>query len=263
MTRALIFDCDGVLVDTERAGHLPAFNALFAELGLPVRWDDAEYARLLKVTGGKERMSTLLTPEFVATNDLPTTAEGQREMLSIWHKRKTAHYMDLVMSGKLPPRRGVARLAQEALDAGWILAVASTSAEAAVRANLQAAVGPDLAAHIKVFAGDIVPRKKPAPDIYLYALDMLKVSPSESVAIEDSQIGVVAALRAHIPTLVTLSAFTAEEDFTGAAAVLTDLGEPGAPAAIVDDPHGIVPDAVVTLQTLEAILSDVPAPLGV
>lgn len=254
MTRALIFDCDGVLVDTERAGHLPAFNALFADLGLPTRWDEAEYARLLKTTGGKERMATLLTPEFVQTNGLPTDAKGQQEMLAAWHKRKTMFYMDLVTRGALPVRPGISRLTAEALAGGWELAVASTSAEPAVRANLQAAVGPELAAYFKVFAGDIVPRKKPAPDVYLYALDMMQLSPRDAIVIEDSQNGVVSARAAGLKTVVTVSAFTAQEDFTGASAILSDLGEPGHPAQVLSDPFGYVPDGVVTLETLQEIL---------
>ncbi|WP_028709172.1 HAD-IA family hydrolase [Propionicicella superfundia] len=253
MTRALILDCDGVLVDTERAGHLPAFNALFAHLGLPVRWDEATYARLLKITGGKERMRTLLTPEFVATHSLPADLAGQNEMLAAWHKWKTAYYTDLVESGALPGRTGIARLAAEALAGGWRVAVASTSAEPAVRANLAAAVG-DLAAEIPVYAGDIVTHKKPAPDIYLYALDKVGATTDEAVVLEDSANGVESAVAAGLETLVTVSAFTADEDFTGAAAVLEDLGEPGSPARVLSDPRALVPDGVVTLATLEAML---------
>jgi HAD superfamily hydrolase (TIGR01509 family) len=254
MTRALIFDCDGVLVDTERAGHLPAFNALFAELGLPVHWSDDDYADLLHITGGKERMRTLLTPDFVAAHGLPGDAEGQTELLASWHKRKTAIYMELVASGSLPGRPGVRRLADEALAAGWTLAVASTSAEPAVRANLEAAVGPELAAQFSVFAGDIVSVKKPAPDIYLYTLDRLGTAPEDAVIVEDSAIGLQSALAAGLPVVVTLSAFTGQEDFTGAACVLSDLGEPGRPATVVADEQGLVPDGLVTLATLEAIL---------
>jgi HAD superfamily hydrolase (TIGR01509 family) len=253
MTRAMIFDCDGVLVDTERAGHLPAFNALFAHLGLPVRWDEADYAELLHITGGKERMRTLLTPDFVRLHRLPRDAEGQNQLLAAWHKWKTAYYTDLVESGALPGRTGVARLTRAALDAGWKVAVASTSAEPAVRANLRAAVG-DLADRVSVFAGDLVAHKKPAPDIYLYTLDRLGVSAADAVVIEDSGIGVRSACAAGLATLVTVSAFTAAEDFTGAAAILEDLGEPASPARVLSDPAGLVPDGVVTIATLKAVM---------
>ena len=133
----LIFDCDGVLADTERNGHLPAFNRTFEEFGVPVQWSDADYAVKVLIGGGKERMASLLTPEFVAANGLPADEEGQRELLAQWHRRKTAIYTDLVESGALPARPGIARIAGEADAAGWGLAVASTSAEASVRAVLE------------------------------------------------------------------------------------------------------------------------------
>jgi phosphoglycolate phosphatase-like HAD superfamily hydrolase len=107
---ALIFDCDGVLADTERDGHRPAFNATFAEVGLPVAWSVSEYAEKLKIGGGKERMASLLTPGFVAANHLPADPEGQAELLADWHRRKTATYKEMVRAGRLPARSGIARI---------------------------------------------------------------------------------------------------------------------------------------------------------
>ena len=170
---ALIFDCDGVLADTERFGHLPAFNQMFAEFDLPVRWSEAEYGAKLKIGGGKERMTSLLTPDFVASAGLPTSADEQRALVARWHQRKTAIYTEMVTAGTLPARPGVRRLAAEAEAAGWRLAVASTSAEPSVRAVLEHAVGPESAARFLVLAGDVVDHKKPAPDIYLLALERL------------------------------------------------------------------------------------------
>jgi phosphoglycolate phosphatase-like HAD superfamily hydrolase len=126
----LIFDCDGVLADTERYGHLPAFNQTFTEFGLPVQWSEEEYGRRLLIGGGKERMASLLTPEFVREAGLPEDREAQLAEVARWHKRKTAIYTEMVAQGKLPPRPGVARIICDAQDAGWRLAVASTSAEA-------------------------------------------------------------------------------------------------------------------------------------
>ncbi|MFD0591979.1 HAD-IA family hydrolase [Catellatospora coxensis] len=186
MVTALIFDCDGVLADTERYGHLPAFNQTFAEFGLPVRWDEQEYGRRLAIGGGKERMASLLTPEFVAAAGLPADPAGQAEAVAAWHRRKTAIYTAMVAAGDLPPRPGIARITEQAHAAGWRLAVASTSAEPSVRAVLEHAVGPDRARDFTVLAGDIVPRKKPAPDIYLLALDRLGLSAHDAVVIEDS-----------------------------------------------------------------------------
>ncbi|QNE34691.1 HAD-IA family hydrolase [Leifsonia shinshuensis] len=251
---ALIFDCDGVLADTERNGHLPAFNRTFAEFGVPVQWSDDDYREKVLIGGGKERMASILTPEFVAANGLPADADGQRELLAEWHKRKTAIYTELVASGALPPRPGIARIAQEAADADWTLAVASTSAEPSVRAVLEHAVGQELAARFAVFAGDIVPHKKPAPDIYLLALDRLGIGPDDGVVVEDSGNGVRAAVGAGLRTIVTVSAYTADEDFDGASLVVTSLGDPGEPAEVLAAPAGVEPGALVELRDIGAVM---------
>jgi len=250
----LIFDCDGVLADTERNGHLPAFNRTFEEFGVPVQWSDADYAVKVLIGGGKERMASLLTPEFVAANGLPPDEEGQRELLAQWHRRKTAIYTDLVESGALPARPGIARIAGEADAAGWGLAVASTSAEASVRAVLEHAVGDALATRFSVFAGDIVEHKKPAPDIYLLALDELGAGDDEAVVIEDSGNGVQAALAAGLRTLVTVSSYTADEDFAGASLVVSSLGDAGEPARVIADPLGVSPGPELGLADLERVL---------
>lgn len=251
---ALIFDCDGVLADTERNGHLPAFNRTFAEFGVPVHWSDDDYRQKVLIGGGKERMASILTPGFVAANGLPADEEGQRALLAEWHKRKTAIYTELVASGALPPRPGIARIVQEAADAGWTLAVASTSAEPSVRAVLVHAVGEPLAERFSVFAGDIVARKKPAPDIYLLALERLGLAPDDGVVVEDSGNGVRAALDAGLRTLVTVSAYTADEDFDGASLVVTSLGDPGEPAEVIAAPAGVVPGPLVELSDVAAVL---------
>lgn len=250
----LIFDCDGVLADTERNGHLPAFNQTFEEFGLPVRWSDEDYAEKLRIGGGKERMASLLTPEFVAANGLPADEDGQRDVLAQWHRRKTAVYTGLVESGALPARPGITRIAGEADAAGWGLAVASTSAEASVRAVLEHAVGSELAARFRVFAGDIVPRKKPAPDIYLLALDELGADPEATVVIEDSGNGVEAAVAAGLRTLVTVSSYTEDEDFAGASLVVSSLGDASEPARVIADPLEVAPAPEIGLAELERIL---------
>jgi len=251
---ALIFDCDGVLADTERFGHLPAFNQTFEEFNLPVRWDEEEYGRRLAIGGGKERMRSLLTPEFVAAAGLPADPEGQAEAVAAWHRRKTEIYIALVAAGKLPTRPGIARITEEAYATGWLLAVASTSAERSVRAVLEHAVGPDRARDFTVLAGDIVPEKKPAPDIYLLALDRLGVAPGEAVVVEDSHNGLVAARAAEIACVVTVNGYTADEDFTGAAFVVDSLGEPGAdPITVLANDSPATPGSYVTLADLAAV----------
>lgn len=250
---ALIFDCDGVLADTERDGHRLAFNATFAELGIPVDWSVDAYAEKLRVGGGKERMATLLTPDFVERWRLPTDAEGQQELLLEWHRRKTAHYTELIRDGKIPPRPGVARVAGEALAAGWQVAVASTSAASSVRAVLEHTVGA-MAERFSIFAGDAVARKKPAPDIYRLALHRLGVEARQAIVIEDSQQGLTAARGAGIRTVVTVSGYTHGDDFAGAALVLTSLGGDDEPARVIAAPLGTVPGPDIHLDDLQAVM---------
>ena len=226
---ALIFDCDGVLADTERDGHLPSFNQTFAEFGLPVRWSVEEYGRRLQIGGGKERIRSLLTPEFVRDAGLPADVEAQSELIARWHRRKTQIFTQMVRAGAVEPRPGVRRIARAADSAGWKLAVASTSAADSVRAVLDRAVGDDLAARFSVFAGDVVPRKKPAPDIYRLALRQIGATAAEAVVIEDSRNGLFAATASGIGCLITLSTYTQHEDMTGAALVVSSLGDPGLP----------------------------------
>lgn len=254
MTSALILDCDGVLADTERYGHLVAFNQTFEEFGLPVRWSAAEYKEKLLIGGGKERMASLLTPEFVAAAGLPADAAGQQAALAAWHRRKTEIYLSLVADGAIPPRPGVDRIVGEALAAGWPVAVASTSAEASVRATLERAVGATRAREVRVFAGDVVPRKKPAPDIYLLALRSLGVPASDAVVIEDSRNGLLAATGAGLTCVITVNDFTRDEDFSEAALVVSSLGDPGGERTVVlASRSGARPGDWVTLADLAIV----------
>lgn len=252
---ALIFDCDGVLADTERYGHLPAFNETFAAFGIPVRWSDAEYAEKLLIGGGKERMAAILTPEFVAANNLPTDEVGRQAMLGEWHRHKTAAYTEMVAAGATPARPGIARIVAEAASAGWQLAVASTSAEASVRAVLEHAVGVHRSKDFAVFAGDVVPAKKPDPAIYQLAVRSLAVQPDQVVVVEDSRNGLQAATGAGLACVVTVSTYTADEDFSGAALVVSSLGDPdGEAAEVLADPFALRPKRAVRLSDLATLL---------
>ena len=253
----LIFDCDGVLADTERYGHLPAFNQTFTEFGLPIQWSEEEYGRKLRIGGGKERMASLLTPEFVRAAGLPAEPEAQAAEVATWHKRKTAIYTEMVAEGKLPPRPGIRRIISDAQDAGWKLAVASTSAEPAVKAILEYAVGKDRAARFDVFlAGDCVPHKKPAPDIYLLALERLGVPPAEVLVVEDSRNGLLAAIGAGLRTLMTVNGYTKDEDSSEAVLVVSSLGDPGGEKTTVIANRSVPrPGDHVTLADLEACLA--------
>jgi HAD superfamily hydrolase (TIGR01509 family) len=248
---ALVFDCDGVLADTERDGHRLAFNETFAEVGLPVTWSEDEYAVKLKIGGGKERMASLLTDDFVAANGLPSDPDGQKELLAGWHRRKTARYKEMVFGGRLPARPGIRRIVEDALSAGWTLVVASTSAEDSVRAVLEHAVGRANAAQFAVFAGDVVPAKKPDPAIYELALERLSIGPGDAIVIEDSRNGLLAAVGAGLRCVVTVSSYTTEEDMREAVLVLTSLGDPGEPAVVLANRGAAEPGELVTLADLD------------
>jgi HAD superfamily hydrolase (TIGR01509 family) len=255
----LIFDCDGVLADTERFGHLPAFNQTFEEEGVPVRWSEEEYAEKVKIGGGKERMASLLTDDFVREHGLPSDPEGQRELLLRWHKRKTAAYKAMVAAGVMPGRPGIARIIDAALNAGWTVAVASTSAEESVRAVLEHAVGAERAERIPILAGDVVPAKKPDPAIYRLALERTGSRPEETLAIEDSRNGMLAAVGAGLRCLVTISSYTKDEDFSEAVLVVSSLGDPGEPTVVLANRSAARPGDLITLADLQACL-EVPTP---
>lgn len=252
---ALFFDCDGVLADTERFGHLPAFNETFEQEGLPVRWSEDEYAVKVQIGGGKERMASLLTDDFVRGHGLPTDAEGQRELIAGWHRAKTAAYTARVERGEMPARPGIARIVDEALAAGWTLAVASTSAEESVRAVLKHAVGVENASHFSVLAGDMAPAKKPDPSIYALALATTGADPDATIVIEDSRNGLLAAVGAGLRCVVTVSSYTQQEDFSEAVLVVTSLGDPGGePARVLVNRSPATPGDHVTLDDLQACL---------
>ncbi len=253
---ALIFDCDGVLADTERYGHLPAFNAMFDEFGLPVHWDEDEYARRLTIGGGKERLASLFgDPQFAAAAHIPDDEAARADLLAAWHKSKTRKFKELVAAGELPARPGIARIIPAALEAGWTVAVASTSALESVRAVLEHAVGATTAARVRIFAGDVVPAKKPDPAIYLLAVRELELDPAETLVVEDSRNGLLAATAAGLACLVTVNGYTRAENFDEAVLVVSELGDPdGEPIEVLAAAGGVRPDGYVTLDDLSACL---------
>jgi beta-phosphoglucomutase-like phosphatase (HAD superfamily) len=258
VSKVLIFDCDGVLGDTEQHGHLPAFNRMWAELDVPWQWSVEEYGRKLRIGGGKERMASLFAePEFLKVFTPPPTEPERKDLIAVWHKRKSAIYKEIVSSGRIPPRSGVKRLAEEALVRGWVLAVASTSAQESVEAVLHHAMSGQTAGRFSlVLAGDVVQAKKPAPDIYLLAAARLGVAPADCVVIEDSNNGVVAAVSAGMKCVVTASSYTRGEDFSRADIVLTCLGDSGGePCRVLANRSGAHPGACFITEDLEKVLA--------
>ncbi len=253
---ALIFDCDGVLADTERYGHLPAFNATFEDHGLPVRWDEDEYAVRLRIGGGKERMASLFTePDFVRAAGIPDSDDERQQLLADWHRTKTAWFKKMVTDGQIPSRPGIARIIPEALKAGWTVAVASTSAVESVRAVLEHAVGVETAARVPIFAGDAVPAKKPDPAIYLLAVSELDLDPGDTLVVEDSRNGLLAASGAGLPCLVTVNGYTRDEPFDEAVLVVTELGDPGRPSIeVLANRSPAHPGDHITLADLRACM---------
>ncbi|WP_420135691.1 HAD-IA family hydrolase [Rhodopseudomonas sp.] len=238
--KALIFDVDGTLAETEEL-HRQAFNETFAAEGLPWHWDKAAYRRLLDVAGGKERIAHFLASE-------PEGAYRAAGRIAELHAAKTQRYTALAAVGA-PLRPGVARLIREAQRAGARLAIATTTSLPNVEALLGAAFGGDaLALFDVVGAGDVVPAKKPAPDIYNYVLEQLALPADACVAFEDSTNGLKAARGAGLATIVTPGIYTEGDDFNGALALLSDLGEPDAPYRHLAGAGA--GDAIVTLATL-------------
>ncbi len=222
--KALIFDVDGTLADTERDGHRVAFNLAFADAGLDWHWDVETYGRLLNVTGGKERIRYFLD-EFIPGFRAPADLDAFVRNL---HQAKTGHYLALLRSSAVPLRRGVERLLRSARIQGLRLAIATTTTPANVTTLLSATLGEESIAWFEVIAaGDIVPRKKPAPDIYDYALRQLGLTADQCLAFEDSEHGLAAAVGAGLKTVITVNDYTSGQDFSAAALVLDQFGEPG------------------------------------
>ncbi|MDP2266404.1 MAG: HAD family hydrolase [Thiobacillus sp.] len=223
---ALLFDVDGTLADTERDGHRPAFNQAFQDAGLDWNWDVALYGKLLAVTGGKERMKHYIDhfrPDYRKPDNFD-------ELVADLHQAKTRHYTALAAQGGIPMRTGVKRLLNEARAAGLRLGIATTTTPENVTVLLEHSLGSGTQDWFEVIAaGDIVPSKKPAPDIYHYALEKMGLNPADCLAFEDSENGLRSSLGAGLKTLVTVNDYTLDHDFTGASVVLSDLGNPGTP----------------------------------
>ena len=234
--KALIFDCDGVLAETERDGHRVAFNRTFAAKGYDLEWDAALYKELVRIGGGKERMK-----HFFDRTSWPAGTSDKDALIKELHQLKTDFYTQIIESGELPLRPGVARLVDEAIAAGIKLAVCSTSNERSVHTVVEKLLGPARKAKFDVIlAGDVVSKKKPDPEIYTLVLQRLHLKPTQCVVVEDNRNGLLAAKGAGMHCIVTTNGYTEDEDFREADLVVSELGDP--------------PHVQVNLATIQRIL---------
>ncbi|HET9391520.1 MAG TPA: HAD-IA family hydrolase [Steroidobacteraceae bacterium] len=230
-TEALIFDVDGTLADTEEV-HRQAFNAAFRSFELEWNWDPALYGRLLRVTGGKERLA-----HYIDSLPVSVAERGKlRLLVPELHAAKTRCYRELIWLGQVHPRTGVRRLMMEAREAGVLLGIASTTSPQNIAPLIRAGFGAGALTWFATIAtGDVVRQKKPAPDIYNVALAALGVSPARAIAIEDSAVGVQSATRAGLFTVAIPNVWTRGQDFSAADLVLGSLGEPDQPLDAADE----------------------------
>lgn len=226
---ALIFDVDGTLAETERDGHRVAFNQAFQEFGLPWHWPVGLYGQLLGVAGGKERIHYYMhryQPKF--------EAEDIDELVIALHQAKAKHFQALIESNVIPLRPGVRRLIEAARKEGIRLAIATTSAKDSVMPLLEQLLGPESPGWFEaIAAGDMVPAKKPAPDIYNLVVSTMDLNPATCLVIEDSQQGLEAATAAGLTTVVTVNDYTRNHTLTSARLVINHLGEPNLPFKVL------------------------------
>jgi len=232
--RALIFDVDGTLADTEEF-HRQAFNEAFCDFGLDWEWTPELYTELLAISGGRERIA-----HYAARTGLHHDRSTLLEFVADVHRAKADHYRRMLRAGHVTLRTGVRRLLTEAREQKIHLAIATSSAYVNVKTLLELNLGGDWQTWFSVVAtSDVVEEKKPSPAVYRYVLDKLGLPPNACIAFEDTVNGLKAATSAHIRTIITTHFFTRHQPFPGAALVINHLGEPDHPFKRVS---GIEPD---------------------
>ncbi len=226
---ALIFDVDGTLADTERDGHRVAFNLAFEAAELDWNWSPELYGELLVVTGGKERIRFYLenyNTDFQKPEDF-------NEFVAKLHASKTRLFTLLLSEGKIPLRPGVERLIREAKDTGILMAIATTTTPENVTTLLTYTLGAESIAWFEVIAaGDIVPAKKPAPDIYNFVMEKMNLTAESCIVFEDSFNGIQSSVQAGLPTIITTNGYTENDDFSEALVILDQMGEPEKPFTV-------------------------------
>jgi HAD superfamily hydrolase (TIGR01509 family) len=223
MLRALIWDVDGTVAETELDGHRVAFNLAFEAAGLRWHWDMPTYGRLLEVTGGRERLLAFMSGRA----DAPGTASGRDALARELHRHKNALYAERLERHGIAARPGVRRLMAECEREGVALAVATTTSRSNVDALFASLFGAGWQARFAaVVCAEDAPAKKPDPQAYRLALRRLRLAPQEALAIEDSPNGLQAALAAGLRCGITRSQYFVDADFAGAAWVRDDLESP-------------------------------------
>ncbi|MCB1506524.1 MAG: HAD-IA family hydrolase [Hyphomicrobiaceae bacterium] len=232
MLKALIFDVDGTLSETEET-HRSAFNQAFDELELGWNWDQPLYGKLLDVTGGKERIRHYLeaySPRRIP--EIPASEPQLADWIAALHARKTTIYNAMIDTGAAGLRPGVEALLRHAHNAGIRLAIATTTSLPNVESLIRSTLGMHgLELFETIAAGDMVKAKKPAPDVYLLALDRLGLRPEQCLALEDSVNGLKSAQAAQLPVVVTTSVYTVHQQFPGAATTVPDFAAMAGSAA--------------------------------
>ena len=232
---ALLFDVDGTLADTERDAHRVAFNMAFKKADLDWDWTVSIYGELLAITGGKERIKHYIgnyLDEFQYDGNLTA-------FIRQLHESKTDFYVKVLSDGDIELRPGVERLLNEARDADLRLAIATTTTPENVEVLITQTLGADALRWFEVIAaGDVVPAKKPAPDIYIYAMAKMGLTPEQCLAFEDSENGIHATNDAKLTTIITTNGYTKSHDFSGAALVIDQFGEPDSPFEVLSGDAG-------------------------
>lgn len=216
MLRALLWDVDGTLAETERDGHRVAFNRAFEALGLPWRWDEARYGELLRVTGGRER----ILADMAVRADAPVLADEREALARELHRRKNGFYAELVNDGGIALRDGVRAVIEAAAARGLRQGIVTTTSRVNVDALLARHFGARWTDRFAVVVcGEDVVAKKPSPDAHRRALAALGLPPRTALAIEDSCAGAAAAHGADVPVVVARSAYFADDVIDQAVAI--------------------------------------------
>jgi len=243
--KAIFFDMDGTIVDTEKDGHRVAFNQAFALSGIQAEWSLEEYHQLLQIAGGKERMNFYFQNEGKKYLPLEKSLDDLVQQL---HLLKTEIFISLIENGMLPLRPGIKRIMKEANEKGILVGICSTSNEKAVKA-----IANSLLTDVKIdliLAGDVVTKKKPDAEIYILALKKTGFTANEVLVVEDSENGVISGKEAHIKVLATINEYTKNEDLSRADAVVTSLGDENEKAQILSGTLRLTDNQMIHLTDL-------------